>query len=157
MLIFTSSSILLPPTIAAFWFLNAWRVFQTTPVEVSFTLPYQSGKDQLKIIWAATVWRDLCVHSWYELAYSPIWNSSKFIVNEDILMLIWVDCFGGSPAVLLDSFAFCQTVYECVFCSMGRMNRWIQTDRCMNEWMLFGCWDAAWVNSLAIACPEVSL
>lgn len=148
---------LLPPTIAAFWFLNAWRVFQRTPVAVSITLPYQSGRDQLKIIWVATHWRDLCLHSWYELAYSPVSNTSKFTVNEGILMFIWVDRFGGSPAVLLDCFAFCQTVCECVFCSMGRTNRWNQTDRCMSEWMLFISWDAAWVNSLATARPEVSL
>lgn len=131
---FTNSSILLPPIITAFCFLDAWKVFQTTLAEISFTLPYQSGRDQHKIIWVTTLWRDLWLHSWYELAYSPLWNTSKFIVYEDILMLVWVDSSGGSPAVLLDCFAFCQTLYECVFCSMGRTNRWIQTERCMNEW-----------------------
>lgn len=124
MLIFKSSSTLLSPTTTAFWFLNAWKVFQPTAVEISFPLPCQNGRDQVKIIWVTTLWWGLCLHSWYEVANSPIWNANKVIVRTpcvDIHGQLWClsSCFTSLP--------------DYVFCSTGRVNRWIQRDASMNK------------------------
>lgn len=132
MLIFTSSSILLSPTIVVFWFLNAWKVFQPTAVDISFALPCQNGRDQLKIIWVTTLWWDLCLHSRYEVAYSLIWNASKVTVRTSSCRYAWTVVV-SLQLFHLTALHCARLCIECVFCSMDRMNRWIQRNASINR------------------------
>lgn len=149
MLIFTSSSTLLSPPITAFWFLNAWKVFQPTAVEISFPLPCQNGRDQVKIIWVTTLWWGLCLHSWYEVANSPIWNANKVIVRTprvDIHGQLWClsSCFTSLPDWVLNV-------------SSAPRAEWTDESKEMHQWINVVCLSTGSLGQFTgIARPEVS-